>query len=255
MGAHERGRRRGPSRPLRWGTRFTRRSATSFGRLPGSATFTVAEFAAGTASIFEISRDEHGTPSAVRWRYTCLRGRRAPGRGGGPLVGGDHRSGEVLPVRCAQVHRAHAAAAAQRPVRPPVRREQPVPVYTCEASLPELLRGAVRESPLAAGYELAVLERVQASQTGPAGASSPGSRCSQLARPEARQVRVRVTCEPTEAEETASPSSPASRAPTFPRRPRSCGRSRSSLPSSPGRLGADRRAGPARRRSVAGTAR
>lgn len=41
------------------------------GRLPGSATFTVAEFAAGTASIFEISRDEHGTPSAVRWRYAC----------------------------------------------------------------------------------------------------------------------------------------------------------------------------------------
>ena len=53
------------------------------GRLSGSATFTVAEFAAGTASIFEISRDEHGTPIAVRWRYAC--------EDGAPQVEGEDR--------------------------------------------------------------------------------------------------------------------------------------------------------------------
>ena len=33
----------------------------------GNATFTVVEFAVGGATIFEISRDVHGTPTAIRW--------------------------------------------------------------------------------------------------------------------------------------------------------------------------------------------
>ena len=37
--------------------------------LTGNAAFTVAEFAVDTATIFEISRDEHGTPTSFLWKY------------------------------------------------------------------------------------------------------------------------------------------------------------------------------------------
>ena len=114
------------------------------GRLSGSATFTVAELAAGTASIFEISRDEHGTPIAVRWRYAC--------EDGAPQVEGEDRwSGAI-----ADPEKFYRCVAPRFIVRTPERlpsgpsdllsgRRPEVPVYTCEASLPELLRAAVRE--------------------------------------------------------------------------------------------------------------
>ena len=37
--------------------------SSELGRVTGPATFTVAEFAVGTATIFQVSRDEHGTPT------------------------------------------------------------------------------------------------------------------------------------------------------------------------------------------------
>ena len=42
-----------------------------------------------------------------------------------------------------------------------------VSVYQCRTSLQKLLRAALRESPLVLGYELAVLKRMSASNTGP----------------------------------------------------------------------------------------
>ena len=44
-------------------TRFATPCLDELARLPGNATFTVAEFAGDTATIFEIYRDEHGTPT------------------------------------------------------------------------------------------------------------------------------------------------------------------------------------------------
>jgi hypothetical protein len=172
------------------------------GRLSGSATFTVAEFAVGTASIFEISRDEHGTPIAVRWRYPC--------------------EDEVLQVEAedrwseamADPERFYRCVAPRFIVRTP----QPlpgglsgllsgprpeVPVYTCEAALAELLRAAVRESPLVLGYELAVLKRGPASRTGPARLVLTGQPLFSPGETQGRQVSMRVTCEPTDAEGTA----------------------------------------------------
>ena len=172
------------------------------GRLPGSATFTVAEFAAGTASIFEISRDEHGTPSAVRWRYACEDGALQ-------VEGEDRWSGAIT-----DPERFYRCVAPRFIVRTPQRlpsgpsdvlsgRRPEVPVYTCEASLPELLRAAVRESPLVLGYELAVLKRVPASQTGPARLVLTGQPLFSPGETQGCQVSIRVTCEPTDAEGTA----------------------------------------------------
>jgi len=172
------------------------------GRLSGSATFTVAEFAVGAASIFEISRDEHGTPSAVRWRYACEDGALQ-------VEGEDRWSGAM-----ADPERFYRCVAPRFIVRTP----QPlpsglagllsgprpgVPVYTCEAPLAELLRAAVRESPLVLGYELAVLKRGPASQTGPARLVLTGQPLFSPGETQGRQVSIRVTCEPTDAEGTA----------------------------------------------------
>ncbi|MBV8429774.1 MAG: hypothetical protein JO244_01340, partial [Solirubrobacterales bacterium] len=51
-------------------------------RLTLNASFTVAEFAGGTATIFEISRDEHGTPRSFLWEYRYANGALVLGDGG-----------------------------------------------------------------------------------------------------------------------------------------------------------------------------
>jgi hypothetical protein len=173
------------------------------GRLSGRATFTVAEFAAGAVSIFEVSRDEHGTPAAVRWRYACQDGAlqaEEDDRWSAAMADPESFDRSVAPrliVRTPQPL-ADGVSSLLSGLRPEV------PVYTCRASLPELLRAAVRESPLVLGYELAVLKRVQ---DGPAG---PARRLVLTGQPlfspgetQGRQVSIRVTCEPTDDEGTA----------------------------------------------------
>jgi hypothetical protein len=172
------------------------------GRLSGSGTFTVAEFAAGTASIFEVSRDEHGTPAAVRWRYSC--------EGGALRVEEEDRWSEAM----ADPERFYRCVAPKFIVRTP----QPlpsglrhllsgprpeVPVYECQASLLELLRAAVMESPLVLGYELAVLRRVPASRSGAARVVFTGLPLFSPGETQGCQVSVRVNCEPTDAWGTA----------------------------------------------------
>jgi len=172
------------------------------GRLSGRATFTVAEFAAGAASIFEISRDEHGTPAAVRWEYAC--------EDGAPHVADEDRWSGAM----ADPESFCRGVAPRLVVRPPGRLPSglsgllsglrpEVPVYTCQAPLPELLRAAVRESPLVLGYELAVLKRVPAGRTGPARLALTGQPLFSPGETQGRQVSIRVTCEPTDAEGTA----------------------------------------------------
>ena len=166
------------------------------GRLSGRATFTVAEFAAGAASIFEISRDEHGTPTAVGWTYE--------------YAGGVLRIDEGDPWSQAladpeQFYRSVAPKFIVRSPQPlpgglagllPGPRPE-VPVYTCHAPLPELLRAAVRESPLVLGYELAVLRRAPAGG-GPARLVLTGLPLFSPGETQGCQVSIRVTCEPTD---------------------------------------------------------
>jgi len=172
------------------------------GRLSGSAAFTVAELGVGTASIFEISRDEHGTPIAVRWRYACEDGAvqaEADDRWSGAIADPERFYECVAPrfiVRTPQPLPAGLSGLLSGP-RPEV------PVYTCAAPLPELLRAAVRESPLVLGYELAVLQRVPASHTGPARLVLTGQPLFSPGETQGCQVSIRVTCEPTDAEGTA----------------------------------------------------
>jgi hypothetical protein len=172
------------------------------GRLSGSATFTVAEFAVGTASIFEISRDQHGTPTAIRWTYAYT--------GGALRVEEEDRWSQAL----ADPERFYRCVAPKFIVRAPQRlptglsdllsRPRPeVPVYPCHASLPELLRAAVRESPLVLGYELAVLRRVPAGRTGAARVVLTGLPLFSPGETQGCQVTIRVNCEPTDAEGTA----------------------------------------------------
>jgi hypothetical protein len=172
------------------------------GRLSGSATFTVAEFAAGTASIFEISRDEHGTPAAVRWRYSF--------EDGALRVEEEDRWSEAMTDR----ERFHRCVAPKFIVRTPQRlpsglsdllsgRPPEVPVYECQASLLELLRAAVMESPLVLGYELAVLRHVPAGRTGAARVVCTGLPLFSPGETQGCQVSIRVSCEPTDAWGTA----------------------------------------------------
>jgi hypothetical protein len=172
------------------------------GRLSGSATFMVAEFAVGTASIFEISRDEHGTPTAVRWKYTC--------EDGALRVEEEDRWSQAL----ADPERFYQCVAPKFIVRAPQRLPSglsdllsgprpEVPVYTCQASLLELLRAAVLESPLVLGYELAVLRRVPASRTGAARVVLAGLPLFSPGETQGCQVSIRVNCEPTDAQGTA----------------------------------------------------
>jgi hypothetical protein len=167
------------------------------GRLSGRATFTVAEFAAGTASIFEISRDEHGTPAAFGWTYEYP--------GGALQVGQEDPWSQALadPERfCRQVAPKFIVRTPQplpsglsdllSGARPEV------PVYTCHASLPELLRAAVRESPLVLGYELAVLRRRPAGGSGPSRLALTGLPLFSPGETQGCQVTIRVNCEPTD---------------------------------------------------------
>jgi hypothetical protein len=168
------------------------------GRLSGRATFTVAEFTASAASIFEVSRDEHGTPAAVRWKY--------PYSDGALRVEEEDRWSQALAdpesfYRCVApkfiVCAPHGPSGSLSGPHPEV------PVYQCEASLPELLRAAVRESPLVLGYELAVLRRGPASRTGPARLVLTGLPLFSPGETHGRQVSIRVTVEPTDDEGTA----------------------------------------------------
>jgi hypothetical protein len=77
-----------------------------------------------------------------------------------------------------------------------------VPVYTCQASLPELLRAAVRESPLVLAYELAVLRSVPTSSSGPSRLVLTGLPLFSPGETQGCQVSIRVNCEPTDDEGT-----------------------------------------------------
>jgi hypothetical protein len=171
------------------------------GRLTGNNTFTIAEFAPDGATIFEISRDEHGTPTAVRWRYAYANGTLRIGASdqwSEAMADPKLFYRQVAPkfVVCTP----RQLPAGLRGLLPGPRK---VPVYKCRAPLSELLRAAVRESPLVLGYELAVLRRVKASQNGAAGLVLTGQLLFRPGETQGCQAPIRVNCEPTDADGTA----------------------------------------------------
>jgi hypothetical protein len=171
------------------------------GRLSGSATFTVAEFAVGTASIFEVSRDEHGTPAAVRWKYTCTGGElrvEEEDRWSQALADPEEFCRRVAPKFIVRTPQPLPSALSDLLAGP----RPEVPVYTCQATLLELLRAAVLESPLVLGYELAVLRRMPAHRGGAAGAVLTTLPLFSPGETQGCQVSIRVNVEPTDAEGT-----------------------------------------------------
>ncbi len=133
------------------------------GRLTGKASFTVAELAVDSATIFEVSRDEHGTPTASRWTYAyeddALRAGGAGGTGGadqwsGATAGTEGFYRHVAPKFIVRTTHQLPAGLLDLLPDPPE-----VPVYESGASLAGLLRAAMKQSPLLLSYELAVLKR------------------------------------------------------------------------------------------------
>jgi hypothetical protein len=171
-------------------------------QLTGNGAFTVAEFAADTATIFEISRDEHGTPRPVLWEYRY---------GNGELIVGNGEPDQWSEAMAdpAQFYRRVAPRfIVCTPDRLPGRLRallpapSEVPVYRCRSPLQDLLRAAITESPLMLGYELAVLRRVPADRTGPERIVLTGHPLFSHYDTRGSRVEVRVNVEPTDDEGT-----------------------------------------------------
>jgi hypothetical protein len=172
-------------------------------RLALKGSFTVAEFAGDTATIFEVSRDEHGTPRPLLWNYRYEDGALV-------LDGGGPNQWSAAMADPAQFYRRVAPrfiACAPDPLPSglrdllPSRRE--VPVYRCHEPLRDLLRAVLRDSSLVLGYELAVLMRVPAGQTGPERLALAWHPLFYPGDTRGRRATVRVSVEPTDDEGTA----------------------------------------------------
>jgi len=113
--------------------------------LAGGDRFTAAEFGRDGAVIVRVYRDEHGTPQPEEprpeTRAAALRSAAAFYRDLGPAF--IVRTADALPDQLSRLLDD-----------PP-----PVPVYHCRTPLKELIKAAIRTSPLVLGYELAVLTR------------------------------------------------------------------------------------------------
>jgi hypothetical protein len=171
-------------------------------RLTGNGAFTVAEFAADTTTIFEISRDEHGTPRPVLWEYRY---------DNGELIVDDDEPDQWSEAMAdpARFYRRVApkfivCTADRLPGRLGALLPGPrvVRVYRCRSPLQHLLRAAITESPLVLGYELAVLKRGPAGRTGAGRLAFTGHPLFSPYDTQGSRVTVRVNVEPTDDEGT-----------------------------------------------------
>ena len=179
--------------------------ADELGLLYGRGAFTIAGFAEDHVTIFEISRDEHGTPVPYRWTYPCddgtLQAERPserPDRWLAAMADPERFYRNVAPKFI--VRTTGSLPGRLRDLLPGSRE---VPVYTCLAPLEDLVRAAVRDSPLVLGYELAVLRRVPAGHTGAGQLILTGQHLFAPGETQGCQVQIRVKCEPTDADGTA----------------------------------------------------
>jgi len=171
-------------------------------QLIGNDTFTVAEFAADAATIFEVHRDEHGTPTAVRWKYAYEDGERRDGkRDQWSEAMADPEAFYRYVAPRLIVRTSHLLPRELGDLLRPDPSE--VPVYESQMPLQDMLRAVMRKSPLVMDYELAVLTRVPAGRTGAGRLVLTGHRLFSTGDTRGDKVRVQVNCEPTDGEGTA----------------------------------------------------
>jgi hypothetical protein len=173
------------------------------GQLTGTAAFTTAEFAVDTATIFQLRRDEHGTPMPVWWKYSYQ---------DGSLRAEDIEEGDPWSEAMADRERFYRRVAPRLVVctshqlpsglRDLLPGPPDTPVYQCRASLGELLRAAIRDSPLVMDYELAVLKRTPAGHNGAVQFGPIGQKLFSRGDTRGCQVTVQVNVEPTDGEGT-----------------------------------------------------
>lgn len=171
-------------------------------RLDVGSTFTVAEFTTDFATIFEISRDEHGTPDAFKWEYPYDDGvlrRQEPDQWSAAMTDPERFYRQVAPEFI--VHSPGQPPGGLRGLLPG---PDEVPIYECQEPLRKLLRTAMLDSPLVMEYELAVLTQVRPGHTGAARIALTGH--PMFARGDVRGCQpatVQVNIEPTDDEGTA----------------------------------------------------
>jgi len=155
-------------------------------RLTGNARFTVAEFGAAGPTIWRVFRDENGTPRAEqpRVRASALEDPGAFYRDVDPAF--IVRTAASLPDDLLRL----------LPEAPGV------PVYECRGSLEDQLREAIRDSPLAEGYELAVLRQVPAGRPDAGRLVLAGRQLFPPGVTQGHRAVVRVRCEPTDGDGT-----------------------------------------------------
>jgi hypothetical protein len=165
-------------------------------RLTGNSRFTVVEFGAAGATIVRVYRDENGTPRPeeprAEVRASALRDADTFYRELDPAF--IVRTSDALPGELPRL--LPAPDDSQVTVGRPFRRG--VPVFRCDTPLKELVKTAIRVSPLVLGYELAVL------------APLPDGRLGLSSRPlfpvgaeTGHEVRFQVRCAATDATGTA----------------------------------------------------
>lgn len=150
-------------------------------RLTGNNGFTIVEFDAADATIWQFYRDQNGTPQAERTR--------APR----PILNDPDifyrkfypafivRTSGVLPE---SLYRLLTAA-------------RGVPVYECQASLEAEIREAISNSPLVRGYELAVLRQVPGGRPDAGRLILTGHHLFPPGVTKGHRASVRVRCEAT----------------------------------------------------------
>jgi hypothetical protein len=152
-------------------------------RLTGNSRFTVAGFSGTGAVIVRIYRDANGTPRPEEPR---------PDARAAALRSADAFYAELAPV-CIVRTADELPAEFERLLAD----TRGVPVFACDTPVKQLVRDAIRISPLVHGYELAVLRKLSDGRLELAGrplfpvGSSTGL-----------EVTVHVTCEPTDSEGT-----------------------------------------------------
>jgi hypothetical protein len=157
-------------------------------RLIGKRILTVVESrASGQPVIWRVRRDENGTPMADRR----------------PVEAAVLRDPDAL---CRLVNPAFIVRTGDHPPE-----ELPhllpdtsqVPVYACQASLDQMLREAIRVSPLVVAYELALLGEAPAKHPGAGRLELTGQPLFSIGASHGDKTQVRVRIEPTGTDETS----------------------------------------------------
>lgn len=155
-------------------------------RLTASNRFTVAEFGDHGATVLRVYRDRNGTPQAEEPRLSAS-----------VMDDPDAFYREVAPAFIART-------APRLPDELSHLLPGPggVPVCDCLTPLKEHVREAMRDSPLALGYELAVLKRVPPGRSGAGRIYISGQQLFPPGVSRGHQVSVRVRVEPTDRDGT-----------------------------------------------------